>query len=122
MPTIAPPSVTQIPSPPVAVRPGKSAQSIGHQAKQAVAAAREAGVEAPRNAQGAAASQIAQGADPASVFAARIAELPPAPTDAMPSGSDAPSDLTAGYQFNAPAITTSVLEPASAGHETLTGQ
>ena len=52
-------------------RPGKSGQSVGHIAKQAVASARAAGIELPANAQGLAASQIAKGADPASIFAAQ---------------------------------------------------
>lgn len=56
---------------------GKSAQSVGHLAKAAVASARtaalEAGLELPRNAQGLAASGIARGADPASIFAGLLA-------------------------------------------------
>lgn len=53
---------------------GKRAEAIGHQAKAAVAAAREAGAEMPKNAQGLAASAVARGMDPASLFAARISE------------------------------------------------
>ena len=56
--------------------PGKSAQSVGHRAKAAVADAREAGLEVPKNAQGYAASMIAKGADPATLFAALVQEPP----------------------------------------------
>lgn len=71
--TVAPPATPTTETP---ARPGKSAESVGHAAKAAVAAAREAGLDVPRNAQGLAASQIARGADPASIFAARTAETP----------------------------------------------
>ena len=63
-----------------AARPGKSGQSVGHQAKAAVAAAASDGVDLPRNAQGMAASAIARGIDPASVFAALVAPEPTPPT------------------------------------------
>lgn len=53
-------------------RPGNSGQSVGHLAKAAVAEAQTSGVSLPKNAQGIAASQIAKGADPASVFAAQV--------------------------------------------------
>ena len=56
--------------------PGKSAQSVGHRAKAAVAAAQEAGLEVPKNAQGYAASMIAKGADPETLFAALVEEPP----------------------------------------------
>jgi hypothetical protein len=56
-----------------AARPGKSAQSVGHLAKAAVAEAKSAGVDLPKTAQGMAASAIAHGADPGSVFAALVA-------------------------------------------------
>lgn len=65
-----------------ATRPGKSAQSVGHMAKAAVAEARASGVDLPKNAQGMAASAIAKGADPASVFAALV--VPPAPDSDAP--------------------------------------
>lgn len=65
---------------------GKSAMSVGHQAKAAVAEARAAGVELARNAQGFAASQIARGADAASVFAAQIAALTPVEPVTPPEG------------------------------------
>ncbi len=51
---------------------GKRGDAVGQQAKASVAAAREAGAELPKNAQGIAASGIARGADPASIFAALI--------------------------------------------------
>ena len=69
-------------------RPGKSAQSVGHVAKAAVAEARAAGVELPKNAQGMAASAIARGADPASVFAALLAPEPDTGTDGPDTGTD----------------------------------
>jgi hypothetical protein len=59
--------------------PGKSAQSVGHQAKAAVAAAKESGAMLPSNAQGLAASGIARGADPATIFAAMVTPEPPPP-------------------------------------------
>ena len=49
---------------------GRSEEATGQQAKQAVGDARQSGADMPKNAQGIAASQIAQGADPASIFAA----------------------------------------------------
>ena len=61
---------------------GKRAEAVGHQAKASVAAAREAELEVPKNAQGKAASAIARGIDPASLFAARVA-------DAVPDGGEA---------------------------------
>lgn len=61
--------------------PGKSAQSVGHMAKAAIAAAHEAGIDVPKNAQGFAASQIAKGADPAAIFAAQVVDEPTVPLD-----------------------------------------
>ena len=55
-----------------AVEQGRRAEAVGQQAKAAVAAAREAGAELPKNAQGIAASGIARGADPSSIFAALV--------------------------------------------------
>jgi hypothetical protein len=64
-------------------------------AKAAVAEARVAGVEMPKNAQGLAASAIAKGADPASVFAAQVAALaPPDPAPSVPDATDT-TDATA---------------------------
>lgn len=53
---------------------GKNAQAVGQQAKAIVAVAREAAVDMPKNSQGLAASAVARGIDPASLFAARVAE------------------------------------------------
>ncbi|RZW08664.1 MAG: hypothetical protein EX266_05280 [Rhodobacteraceae bacterium] len=54
---------------------GKRADAVGQQAKAAVAVAREAGQTLPSNAQGLAASAVARGIDPATLFAARVTEL-----------------------------------------------
>ena len=75
-------------------RAEKSSGAVGQVAKQVVAAAREAGIELPRNAQGKAASQIAKGADPATIFAARAVE--PAPESAPTDSVDAADGLTTG--------------------------
>ena len=56
---------------------GRRGEAVGQQAKAAVSAAREAGAELPKNAQGLAASGIARGADPASIFAALVTEVAP---------------------------------------------
>ena len=67
--------------------PGKKAAAIGQQAKQAVTVARGF-ADLPKNTQGLAASGLARGADPASLFAGLVA---PPPTDetAVP---DLPAD------------------------------
>ena len=62
--------------------------SIGHQAKAAVVAAREAGADLPKNAQGLAASGLAHGADAEALFASLI--ISDTPLDDAP-GPDAPS-------------------------------
>ncbi|NNL18599.1 MAG: hypothetical protein HKP37_07655 [Boseongicola sp.] len=62
---------------PSAVDAGRRGEAVGQQAKAAVAAARSAGAELPKNAQGLAASGIARGADPASIFAALVTEVAP---------------------------------------------
>ena len=69
-----------------ATGPGRSWQSVGHLAKRAVAAAEASGADLPRNARGMAASAIAKGADPASVFAAFV-------TPADDPATDPPSDM-----------------------------
>lgn len=56
---------------------GKRAEAVGQQAKAIVTVAREAGADLPRNAQGLAASGVARGVDPASLFAARVEEPDP---------------------------------------------
>lgn len=114
-----------MPQPAVAATsPGKSAGSVGHLARQAVAAARDAGVELPKNAQGLAARQIARGADAASVFAAQIAALAPAESvgEAAAATAAGPtmSDAIAAYEFNSPAITTTALAPAPSAPESPT--
>jgi len=58
--------------------PGNRANSVGHQAKAAVAAAREAGADLPKNAQGLAASSIARGVEAEAIFAGLIAPEEPA--------------------------------------------
>lgn len=95
---------------------GKSAQSMGHQAKAAVAAAREAGTAVPKNAQGVAASAIARGADPASVFAA--VATPEQPTDPAPVAPE--TDQIAGdvdaEETATPAVESPALEAAMDGY------
>lgn len=108
MPAIAPAAAPAPTMPPG----GKSAMAPGQQAKAAVSAARAAGVDLPKNAQGLAASQIAKGAEAASVFAAQIAALTPEPVTAAPLAAPPPADAIAAYAFNAPAIEASVLPPA----------
>ena len=96
---------------------GQSAHAPGQQAKAAIAAARAAGLDLPKNAQGAAASQIAKGADAASLFAAQIAALTPDPVSteplaAAPQVEQGPvEDAISAYAFNAPAISSEVLPP-----------
>ena len=63
---------------PSAADAGRRGEAVGQQAKAAVSAARDAGAELPKNAQGLAASGIARGADPASIFAALVTEVAPA--------------------------------------------
>jgi hypothetical protein len=94
------------------IRPGKSAQSVGHLAKAAVAEAKANGVDVPKNAQGVAASAIARGAEPALVFAAQI-ETPP--VDEVPA-----SDPTApvGDTDDAPAATPEAVAEAEDGYAT----
>lgn len=67
----------------VSIGRGK-AGAVGQLAKQAVSEARATGAELPSNAQGLAASQIAKGADPATIFAALV--TPDVPVD---SGDEA---------------------------------
>lgn len=77
----------------------KRASAVGQQAKAAVSAAREAGLDLPKNAQGLAASQIAKGAEPSSIFQAQIDEQvqaeeinEPGSTEAAPETSSSESD------------------------------
>jgi len=62
---------------PSAADAGRRGDAVGQQAKAAVTAAREGGAELPKNAQGIAASGIARGADPASIFAALVTSVAP---------------------------------------------
>lgn len=71
---------------------GKSAEAVGQQAKAIVAVAREAGVDVPKNAQGLAASAVARGIDPASLFAARVAE-PEGTSDTLEPGGAQVAEL-----------------------------
>lgn len=110
------PAVSSVSAPaPIAPAPGKSALAPGQQAKAAIAAARGAGVDLPKNAQGFAASQIARGAEAASLFAAQIAALTPEPVspgeipDAAPAQQEPVSDAIAAYAFNAPAVSSEAL-------------
>lgn len=62
--------------------PGKKMDAVGQQAKAAVNAAREAGIDLPKNAQGMAASGLARGADPETLFASLVTpEDPTVPDD-----------------------------------------
>lgn len=73
-----------------ATGPGKKMMSIGHLAKAAVTAARDAGAELPKNAQGVAASGLARSADPETLFASLIA--PEDPVDPAPEVPVVPDD------------------------------
>lgn len=90
--------------------PGKSAQSVGHQAKAAVAAAQEAGMDVPKNAQGYASSMIAQGADPATVFAAMVEE--PAPDAPVDGTEPAVADIVEGDPVEAAPLEGETVEAA----------
>lgn len=76
--------------------PGKKMDAVGQQAKAAVSAAREAGIELPKNAQGMAASGLARGADPETLFASLVTpEEPTIPDDpTVPDTPVVPDDPT----------------------------
>lgn len=95
-------------------RQGKSAQAVGQMAKGAVAEAKAAGVELPKNAQGMAASAIAQGADPSSVFAALV--TPDPVSDAVASAEDVVD--TNGEELSAPTGGDAADASASTGEDT----
>ena len=100
IPASVPSSQPPLTVPPVAR--GKSAASVGHLAKAAVAAAQEAGVDLPKNAQGLAASQIAKGADPASLFAAVVSDEDPTVNPVAPEDETAvPDDVAPGDEVTA---------------------
>ena len=113
----------------VVTRPGNSANSVGHQAKAAVAAAKEAGIDVPRNAQGMAASAIAQGAEPGSVFAAltvpEVTETEDSapPTSETPPQQDVPPEAggmaETGYAGAGPVIGDAALTDAETALELL---
>jgi hypothetical protein len=95
-------AIYQRPASEASERPGKSGAAPGQQAKQAVETAREAGADLPRNAQGLAASAIARGAEPSSVFAALVP--PPDPiggADAVPNVPDPYPDIVAPTEVSA---------------------
>lgn len=92
--------------------PGKSGMAVGQIAKKTVAAAFAAGIEMPRNAQGIAASALARGADPASLFAAQVAETANGMETAIGEPGATPEDAISAFTFNAPAIQTEMLDPA----------
>ncbi|QMU57823.1 MAG: hypothetical protein GKR98_06205 [Boseongicola sp.] len=79
---------------PSAAEGGKRSMAVGQMAKQAVAAARADSAELPKNAQGLAASAIARGADPASIFTALVAppavEVPPDSEEPVIAGDTPP--------------------------------
>lgn len=70
---------------------GKSAEAVGQKAKAIVAVAREANFEVPRNAQGLAASAVARGIDPASLFAGQVSDGVDVPDIAAPDAPDGDS-------------------------------
>jgi hypothetical protein len=67
-------------APETAQEASKKESAPGQQAKAAIAEAREAGTELPKNIQGKVASAIARGIDPQTVFAALV-EPQPEPVD-----------------------------------------
>ena len=101
-------------SPTPAEGPGKSAMAPGQQAKAAVAEAEVQGATLPANAQGYAASQIARGADPATVFAAMIPQPAPEPPAGDPVAPDVPVDAagSAGTNVADPITSEDAVPPA----------
>ncbi len=73
--------------------PGPSVQRPGQQAKTTVAEARQSGADLPANAQGLAASAIARGAEPSSVFAALV---PRVEDEVSVSGSEVAEERAEG--------------------------
>ncbi len=104
-------AVSSVSPHPAEMMRGKSAMAPGQLAKVAVTEARAAGIEVPKNAQGFAASQIAKGADPASIFAAVVAPVDeidpvdPADPDVAPTEE---GDADAAVADEDPAGTTEV--------------
>jgi len=91
--------------------PGRRGRAVGHMARQTVASAMAAGVDLPKNAQGFAASLIARGADPESLFSAAVAHVTAAGQE---TGA---TQAISAYEFNAPAVSTTVLAPADAAQD-----
>ena len=83
------------------------ASAVGQQAKVAVAAAREAGVELPKNAQGLAASGIARGAAPESIFAALVSP----PLDDGESSTGAAVDVARSDTEDVPDVAVGDTDP-----------
>lgn len=73
---------------PEAVGPSNRVNAVGQLARTAVQDARESGIDLPKNAQGHAASRIARGADPESVFSALVADAAP-PEDGAEGAEEA---------------------------------
>lgn len=91
---------------------GNRANAPGQQAKAAVIVAREAGMDLPANAQGVAASAIARGADPASVFAGMAAT--PQPSVEAGGDDDGAVDADVADQGGAVARDEAALEDGKA--------
>lgn len=108
METVTAPRQTGPQSPGASGHQGQHGRAVGHIARQAVTAATVAGADLPRNAQGFAASLIAKGADPESLFSAAVARA----RDVLETS--ATKAAISAYEFNAPAVSTSVLAPADA--------
>ncbi|MBB96195.1 MAG: hypothetical protein CML68_16590 [Rhodobacteraceae bacterium] len=101
-----------------AAGPGKSGQSVGHQAKATVAAAKEAGIEPPKNAQGLAASQIARGVEAAMIFTAPEPPVsdPPVADPPVSDPADPVSDGSTASTDTSGADTALILLTADAGY------
>lgn len=95
--------------------PGKSAQSVGHQAKAAVAEAAANGIELPKNAQGVAASQIARGVEAAMVFQAPSEAT--APGDAPPPDGPPPPQDGVAEDGNGEDAALALITAAAASYE-----
>ena len=91
------------------VGPSNRVNGVGQMARAAAQDARENGLDLPKNAQGHAASQIARGADPESVFSALVADTTPADdgaenadpaADAPEGGAVAETDDASGEEIS----------------------
>lgn len=81
------------------LRPGQSAQAVGHLAKVAVAQARASGADLPKNAQGIASAEVAQSKFPESffLFLAESEPLNPIDTGQAPKGEEPMTSAETGY-------------------------